>query len=77
MLKLLFVIFSPGLGNLMFQFAALRVLTERENAFLLLPYDCKLRRAFIFDEKVLFVETKQLQTFIEENTENNKNFEVS
>ncbi|KAF7630829.1 L-Fucosyltransferase, partial [Meloidogyne graminicola] len=59
--------YSPGLGNLMFQYAALRILAERENAYLLLPYDCKLRRAFNLDEKVLFIEAKFLQNLIEEN----------
>ncbi|KAL7076962.1 hypothetical protein ACQ4LE_004096 [Meloidogyne hapla] len=67
--------YSPGLGNLMFQFAALRVLAERENAYLLLPDDCKLRRAFKLDNKVLFIEAKQLQNFIVKNTEISKNFE--
>jgi len=60
----------------MFQFAALRVLAERENAYLLLPSDCKLRRAFNLDKKVLFIEAKKLQKLIVENTETNTNFEV-
>jgi len=58
----------------MFQFAALRVLAERENAYLLLPSDCKLRRAFNLDKKVLFIEAKKLQKLIVENTATN--FEV-
>nr|CAD2126471.1 unnamed protein product [Meloidogyne enterolobii] len=71
MLNILLEILLTGLGNLMFQFAALRVLAKHGIAYLLLPSDCKLRRAFNLDKKVLFIEAKQLQKLIVENTATN------
>uniref|UniRef100_A0A914VX25 L-Fucosyltransferase n=2 Tax=Plectus sambesii TaxID=2011161 RepID=A0A914VX25_9BILA len=38
--------FSPGLGNMMFQYASLRALAERQNASLIVPVTTLLRRAF-------------------------------
>jgi hypothetical protein len=38
--------YSPGLGNLMFEFAALHYYAERHNATIVLPSNCLLRRAF-------------------------------
>uniref|UniRef100_A0A915PVZ9 L-Fucosyltransferase n=1 Tax=Setaria digitata TaxID=48799 RepID=A0A915PVZ9_9BILA len=40
---------SPGLGNLMFQYASLRAIAERYNAKLIVPVKCKLRRGFWLD----------------------------
>ncbi|MCP9261655.1 Galactoside 2-alpha-L-fucosyltransferase 2 [Dirofilaria immitis] len=40
---------SPGLGNLMFQYASLRAIAERYNAKLIIPVKCKLRRGFRLD----------------------------
>lgn len=41
--------YSPGLGNLMFQYASLRAIAKRNNARVVLPVSCKLRRAFALD----------------------------
>jgi hypothetical protein len=38
--------FSPGLGNQMFQYAALRTFAAKHNATLLIPENSLLRRAF-------------------------------
>uniref|UniRef100_A0AAF5PW27 L-Fucosyltransferase n=2 Tax=Wuchereria bancrofti TaxID=6293 RepID=A0AAF5PW27_WUCBA len=40
---------SPGLGNLMFQYASLRAIAERYNAKLIVPVKCTLRRGFKLD----------------------------
>ncbi|VDO29456.1 unnamed protein product [Onchocerca flexuosa] len=40
---------SPGLGNLMFQYASLRAIAEQYDAKLIIPVKCKLRRAFRLD----------------------------
>ncbi|VDK82356.1 unnamed protein product [Litomosoides sigmodontis] len=40
---------SPGLGNLMFQYASLRAIAERYNAKLIIPVKCTLRRGFQLD----------------------------
>ncbi|KAK6103478.1 Glycosyl transferase 11 family protein [Brugia pahangi] len=40
---------SPGLGNLMFQYASLRAIAERYNAKLIIPVKCTLRRGFKLD----------------------------
>uniref|UniRef100_A0A915BDB2 L-Fucosyltransferase n=1 Tax=Parascaris univalens TaxID=6257 RepID=A0A915BDB2_PARUN len=41
--------YSPGLGNLMFQYASLRAIAAKYGAKVLLPIDCTLRRAFNLD----------------------------
>jgi hypothetical protein len=56
-----------GLGNLMFQFAALRVLAEREGALLVLPADSMLLRAFKLDDNIRLVYGNSLCKFIEKN----------
>ncbi|VDN52468.1 unnamed protein product [Dracunculus medinensis] len=38
--------YSPGLGNIMFQYAAMKSLSIKYNARIILPESCKLRRAF-------------------------------
>jgi hypothetical protein len=38
--------FAPGLGNMMFQYASLRALAERNNASLIVPASTLLRRGF-------------------------------
>ncbi|KAL3994272.1 Glycosyl transferase 11 family protein [Acanthocheilonema viteae] len=40
---------SPGLGNLMFQYASLRAIAERYKAKLIVPVKCTLRRGFKLD----------------------------
>ncbi|VDM92175.1 unnamed protein product [Onchocerca ochengi] len=40
---------SPGMGNLMFQYASLRAIAEQYDAKLIIPVKCKLRRAFRLD----------------------------
>lgn len=41
--------FSPGLGNLMFQYASLRAIAAKYGAKVVLPIDCTLRRGFNLD----------------------------
>ncbi|VDM95568.1 unnamed protein product [Thelazia callipaeda] len=44
---------SPGLGNLMFQYGSLRAIAERYGAKLIVPVKCKLRRAFKLDAVIV------------------------
>uniref|UniRef100_A0A915CPL0 L-Fucosyltransferase n=1 Tax=Ditylenchus dipsaci TaxID=166011 RepID=A0A915CPL0_9BILA len=52
--------YSPGLGNLMFQYAALRVLAYKYNALVVLPSNCLLRKAFGGLDRTLFMAPSSL-----------------
>ncbi|VDM42725.1 unnamed protein product [Toxocara canis] len=41
--------YSPGLGNLMFQYASLRAIAAKYEAKVIMPSDCTLRRGFELD----------------------------
>ncbi|KAI1729634.1 glycosyl transferase family 11 domain-containing protein [Ditylenchus destructor] len=58
--------YSPGLGNLMFQFAALCALAEEFDAWLVLSSDSLLRRAFEGFNRTLFIVPKSVESvFVE------------
>ncbi|KAH7706007.1 Glycosyl transferase [Aphelenchoides avenae] len=59
--------YSPGLGNLMFQYAALRVFAERYDAKLILPSDCLLRRAFGNLTRVILMAPSAVNRYIEQH----------
>uniref|UniRef100_A0A914Y6T8 L-Fucosyltransferase n=1 Tax=Panagrolaimus superbus TaxID=310955 RepID=A0A914Y6T8_9BILA len=60
--------YSPGLGNLMFQYASLRSFAEDHNANLILPSNTLLRRAFgNFDNKVIFLRPQAIDQYLIKN----------
>lgn len=65
-----------GLGNLMFQFATLRVFAEKYNAFLIIPTECLLRRAFKSFKRILLMPSFTINQFIEKNSNRIKVFSV-
>uniref|UniRef100_A0A7E4UR08 L-Fucosyltransferase n=1 Tax=Panagrellus redivivus TaxID=6233 RepID=A0A7E4UR08_PANRE len=65
--------YSPGLGNLMFQFASLRALAVQHKATLILPSNCLLRRAFApltlthNDSGVVFVKATVVDRYLKDH----------
>ncbi|CAD5212246.1 unnamed protein product [Bursaphelenchus xylophilus] len=59
--------YSHGLGNLMFEYAALYYYARKYKAFLVFPDDCLLRRAFEKLEKVIYVNSTSLYEYVESN----------
>uniref|UniRef100_A0AC35FYA0 L-Fucosyltransferase n=1 Tax=Panagrolaimus sp. PS1159 TaxID=55785 RepID=A0AC35FYA0_9BILA len=70
--------YSPGLGNLMFQYASLRSLAEDYKANLILPSNTLLRRAFgNFDVKVVFLQPSIIDNYLIKNQQKTKEYNVS
>ncbi|CAG9534645.1 unnamed protein product [Cercopithifilaria johnstoni] len=63
---------SPGLGNLMFQYASLRGIAERYKAKLIVPVKCKLRRGFKLD--AIIVSNKLNDELIQRYSANEHHF---
>ncbi|VDN88613.1 unnamed protein product [Brugia pahangi] len=66
---------SPGLGNLMFQYASLRAIAERYNAKLIIPVKCTLRRGFKLD--AIIVNNELNDELIRQYSSSKRHFAVS
>jgi hypothetical protein len=56
--------YSPGLGNLMFEFAALHYFALKYNATIVIPSDCLLLRAFGHLKRAKVMDSKTLTGYL-------------
>lgn len=60
----------------MFQYVSLRVLAEKNNAYLILSPSCLLRRAFEYFSHVVFIESAIVDQFLRKNSNRTYLFNV-